>query len=107
MKVRDPGKGNFHEAQPKFEFGASSQGLAQRGGKTWENAGSAGLFVSDELVDSVVLPTHVTGVVPITALSPNHHQAVYLAGRGYPRVEWRQSDYEVVVPGTLKDLTGH
>ncbi|ROW17868.1 hypothetical protein VPNG_00865 [Cytospora leucostoma] len=81
VKVGDPLKGNPHKAQPTFDFKASIQELAPKDGKRWEIAGGAGLFVSAELVDDVLLPTHVTGVVPITALAPNQHQAVYLVGR--------------------------
>lgn len=81
VKVGDPLKGNPHKQQPRFEFEASTQDLDEDGGKRWEIAGGAGLFVSAELVDEVALPTQVTGALPISAQAPGKHQAVYLVGR--------------------------
>lgn len=81
VKVGDPLKGNPHKQQPVFEFEASAQDLDGKGGKRWEIAGGAGLFVSAELVDEVALPTQVTGSVPISAQASGKQQAVYLVGR--------------------------
>ncbi|KAG6364772.1 hypothetical protein INS49_006376 [Diaporthe citri] len=81
VKVGDPLKGNPHKQQPKFEFEASTEDLGKDGGKRWEIAGGAGLFISAELVDEVPLPTHATGAVSISAQAPGKHQAVYLVGR--------------------------
>lgn len=81
VKVGDPLKGNPHKQQPIFDFEASGQELAVNGGKRWDIAGGAGLFVSAELVGEVVLPTQVTGTVPISAQASGKKQAVYLVGR--------------------------
>lgn len=81
VKVGNPLKGNPHKQQPIFDFEASAQELGVNGGKRWDIAGGAGLFVSAELVDEVVLPTQVTGLVPISPQAPGKQQAVYLVGR--------------------------
>lgn len=81
VKVGDPLKGNPHKQQPTFNFEASAQDLGENGGRSWEIAGGAGLFVSAELIDQVALPTQVTGAVSIPAQATGKHQAVYLVGR--------------------------
>lgn len=81
VKVGDPLKGNPHKQQPTFNFEASAENLREKGGRRWEIAGGAGLFVSAELVDEVALPTQVTGAVSVPAQAPGKHQAVYLVGR--------------------------
>lgn len=81
VKVGDPLKGNPHKQQPVFDLEASAHDLDGNGGKRWEIAGGAGLFVSAELMDEVILPTQVTGSVPISAQASGKQQAVYLVGR--------------------------
>lgn len=81
VKVGDPLKGNPHKQQPTFDFEASAGDLDGNGGRRWEVAGGAGLFISAELFDDVALPTQLTGAVSITAQAPGKHQAVYFVGR--------------------------
>lgn len=81
VKVGDPLKGKPHKAQPTFEFEAPVQELVGNGGKRWELAGGAGLYVSAELVDEVSLPTQVVGAVPIPARASGQLQSVYIVGR--------------------------
>ncbi|KAK2604770.1 hypothetical protein N8I77_007670 [Diaporthe amygdali] len=81
VKVGDPLKGNPHKAQPTFDFEAPIQELDGNGGKRWEIAGGAGLFVSAELVDDAALPTQVVGRFSISARASGQQQSVYLVGR--------------------------